>query len=118
VATAALPRTDCRKLTRLARKMSHTFYGHTPAGDTKTYADFLQQLAKRTPSGIRDDFGVLANTYTRIADALAQVYTDPAVRPTAAQRATLADVGKELDTSAVHRAAGNLNAWLQQSCGR
>ena len=98
--------------------MSHAFYGHTPAADTKAYADYLQQLATRTRNDIRVDFGTLGNTYTRIAAALAEVYTSPAVRPTAAQRTTLADLGKELDTSAVHQAASHLNTWLQQSCGR
>jgi hypothetical protein len=118
VKAPALPATECRRLATLAAKVGQAFTGRTPAADMRAYADFLQRLAKTAPTDIRGDFGVLADAYTEIADAVAAVYSSPRATPTPDQLKKLADVGKELNTGAIKRAADNVNAWLQQHCAR
>jgi hypothetical protein len=113
-----LPANECRRLTTLAAKMGQAFTGRTPAADTRAYADFLQQLAKTAPADIRDDFRVLADAYTKIADAVGAIFTKPGATPTPDQLKKLNDVGKDLNQGAITRAAGNVNAWLQQGCRR
>jgi hypothetical protein len=116
--TPRLPAVECQKLTRLASRMGQAFTGRTPAADSKAYADFLQQLAKTAPTDIRGDFRVLADAYTKIADAVAAVYNKPGATPTPDQLKKLENVGKELNQGEISRAATKVNAWLQQGCAR
>lgn len=98
--------------------MGQAFTGRTPAADTRAYAAVLQRLAKTAPTDVRADFGVLADAYTKIASAVAAVYTGPGATPTSDQLKKLAAVGNELNTGAVDHAASNVNVWLQQNCVR
>jgi len=118
VKAPSLPASECARLTVLAAKMGQAFNGSTPAADTRAYADYLQQLAKTAPTEIRGDFAVLADAYTKIADAVAAVYTKPGATPSADQLKKLTDVGRELNQGAIKRAADNINSWLQTGCSR
>jgi hypothetical protein len=98
--------------------MGQAFTSRTPASNTRAYALALQQLAKTAPTDIRDEFGVLADAYTKVADAVAAVYTGRKTAPTSDQLQQLANVGKELNTIAITGAANSVNAWLQKNCAR
>jgi len=113
-----LPASECHRLNVLAGKMGQAFNGRNPAADTKAYAAYLQQLAKTAPTDIRGDFGVLADAYTQVADAVAAVYSKPGATSDPDQLQKLTDVGRELNTAAIKDAADNVNAWLQTNCAR
>ena len=106
------------RLNVLAAKMGQAFTGRTPAADTKAYAEYLQQLAKTAPTDIRGDFGVLADAYTQVADAVAAFYSKSGAAADPDQLKKLTDVGRELNTAAMKDAADNVNAWLQTNCPR
>jgi hypothetical protein len=118
VKAPALPAAECRRLGVLAARMGQAFTGRTPAADTRAYASALQQLAKTAPTDMRDDIGVLADAYAKIASAVAVVYTGHRATPTPDQLKQLADVGKELNTGAIDQAATTVNVWLQRNCVR
>jgi hypothetical protein len=115
---SALPAAECRRLDTLAARMGQAFTGRTPAADTRAYAAALQRLAKTAPTDVRDDFGVLADAYSKIAGAVAAAYSGTRATPTSDQLKQLSDVGRELNTGAINRAASNVNVWLQQTCAR
>lgn len=118
VEATGLSAAKCRRLATLAAKMGQAFTSRTPASNTRAYAAALQQLAKSAPTEIRDDFGVLADAYTKVADAVAAVYTGRKTTPTTDQLQQLTKVGKELNTITIAGAANNVNAWLQKNCAR
>jgi hypothetical protein len=107
---------DCRKLSRLGRRMGQALLGHTPAADAKAYADFLHQLADRGPTEFRGDFAVMAEAYGKIANVLASVYPSRHAQPSDNQNTQLKDVAKAVNSNELTHAAGEINTWLAQAC--
>lgn len=104
---------NCKQLADLGSKFSQAMSG-TDTQDTKKVAQLLQEFASKTPSDIRPDFQVLADAYTKIADAIGNVKPGSVPDPTVL--AKLAKLSGEIDSAKLTTASEHISAWVQKSC--
>ena len=104
---------NCKQLADLGTKFSQAM-GGTDAQDTKKVAQLLQEFASKTPSDIRPDFQIVADAYSKIADAVGNI--TPGSVPDAATLAKLAKVATEINSAKLTKASENISAWAQKNC--
>ncbi len=104
---------NCKELADLGTKFSTAMTG-TAAQDTKKIAQLLEEFAAKTPSDIRPDFKVVADAYSKIADAVGNL--KPGSVPDAAALAKLQKMSGEIDSAKLTQASEHISAWVQKSC--
>ena len=104
---------NCKQLADLGTKFSQAM-GGTDAQDTKKVAQLLQDFAAKTPSEIRPDFQVVADAYSKIADAVGNLKAGSV--PDASTLAKLTKLATEIDSAKLTKASENISAWAQKNC--
>lgn len=105
---------NCKELADLGAKFSQAIGGSADSQDTKKVAQLLQEFAAKTPPDIRPDFKVVADAFSKIADA---VGNDTAgATPDATMLAKLQQLASEIDTAKLTQASQNISAWVQKNC--
>lgn len=105
---------NCKELADLGTKFSEAAGGSANSRDTKKVAQLLQEFAAKTPSDIRPDFKVVADAFSKIADAVGNV--TPGATPDATMIAKLQKLAAEIDTAKLTQASQNISAWVQKNC--
>ncbi len=104
----------CRDLLNLSQKFSSALTGAANGGNLKKQADLLQSFAKQVPSEIRDDFKVIADYFSKVADAVGNI--KPGQTPDADTLAKLQKLSTEIDQAKLTQASQHLQAWGQKNC--
>jgi hypothetical protein len=104
----------CKDLANLGQKYSEALSG---AGDTqnlKKTAEVVQEFADEAPSEIKDDFKVLADYLTKVADVVGNI--KPGQTPDASTLAKLQKLSTEIDAQKLQQAGTNITAWVSKNC--
>jgi hypothetical protein len=106
---------DCVELAQLGAKVSEALGG--TGADTEKTKEFLDEFADKAPDEISDDFQVIADAYSKIADAIADANVKPGETPDPEALAKLQSVATELDQTKLAEANTNITAWVSENCG-
>jgi len=106
---------DCLELAQLGAKVSQALSG--TGADTEKTKEFLNEFADKAPDEISDDFEVIADAYSKIADALGDVDVQAGETPDPEAIAKLQAVASELDQAELQEANTNITAWVTENCG-
>jgi hypothetical protein len=104
----------CKDLANLGQKYSEALSG---AGDTqnlKKTAEVVQKFADEAPSEIKDDFKVVADYLTKVADVVGNI--KPGQTPDAATLGKLQKLSTEVDAQKLTQAGNNITAWVSKNC--
>jgi hypothetical protein len=105
---------DCRSLVGLSEKFASAVGGSADNVDTKKVSQLLQQFAEKAPSEVRPDFKVLADDYSKIADAVGNLKTG--ATPDAATLGKLQKLATQIDSAKLAQASQHITAWLRKNC--
>jgi hypothetical protein len=106
---------DCLELAQLGVKVSEALSG--TGADTEKTKEFLDEFADKAPDEISDDFQVIADAYSKIADALGDANLQAGETPDPEALAKLQEVATSLDQQKLEEANTNITAWVQDNCG-
>jgi hypothetical protein len=106
---------ECVELAQLGAKVSEALSG--TGADTEKTKEFLNEFADKAPDEISDDFEVIADAYSKIADALGDVDVQAGETPDPEAIAKLQAVASELDQAELQEANTNITAWVTENCG-
>ena len=105
---------NCKEFTELGQKVSAALSGtDVDADETK---ELLNEFADEAPEEIRDDFGVIADAYSKIADALEDLQLDPGETPNAEDALKLQEIAGEIDQAELTEANTNITTWVSENC--
>ena len=80
----------------------------------KKQAELFKEFADKAPSDVRADFQVIADYFSKIADAIGNL--KPGQVPDSATIAKLQKLGTEIDQVKVTKASQNITAWAAKNC--
>ena len=106
---------NCKEFTELGQKVSAALGGggNVDADETK---ELLNEFADEAPEEIRDDFKVIADAYSKIADALEDLQLDPGETPNAEDALKLQEIAGEIDQAELTEANTNITTWVTENC--
>jgi hypothetical protein len=105
---------NCKELGDLGTQFSSALSGAADSGDLKKTAKLLQEFAAKTPSEIRAEFKVVADDFSKIAEAVGNVKTGTV--PDAATLSKLQKLSSEIDSAQLTQASQKISTWLQKNC--
>jgi hypothetical protein len=100
---------NCEEFAQIGAQVSSALTGTTDVNQIKSAFD---ELAAAAPDEIKDDFEVLADYMTSVADALGGVDVGAGEQPSPEALAKLA----QLDATAATAASTNIAAWVTDNC--
>jgi hypothetical protein len=109
---------ECRELVDAAADLSQSL-----GAGTGTSADFqdsqrvFQEFVDRAPEEIRADLQVLADAFTKYADALEGVDLQAGETPDAATLQKLQAAVASIDQAEVQAASERVDTWARENCG-
>lgn len=109
LATAA----NCKQLADLGAKFSDAVSGTDPQ-DTKKIAQLLKEFAAKTPTDIRPDFTLVADVYSKLADAIGNL--QPGSVPDPSILSKLQKLSTEVDAEKLATASQHISDWVRTNC--
>ena len=109
LATAA----NCKQLADLGAKFSDAVSGTDPQ-DTKKIAQLLKEFAAKTPTDIRPDFTLVADVYSKLADAIGNL--QPGSVPDPSILSKLQKLSNEVDAEKLATASQHISDWVRKNC--
>ena len=106
---------NCQEFAELGAKVSQAL-GGTEGVDADETKELLNEFADDAPEEIRDDFRVIADAYSKIADALADLDLDPGETPDPEDALKLQEIAGEIDQAALTEANTNITTWVNENC--
>ena len=106
---------NCQELGQLGAAVSSALSG--TGSDTEDTVEAFSQFADKAPEEIRDDFQVLADAYSKIAEALGDVNLAAGETPGPEALQKLQEVSSQINQAEVTEASNNITAWVQENCG-
>jgi len=106
---------NCRQLAGLGTQLSQAFSG-ADSNDLQEQAKFFKNFADRTPEDIRPDFELVADAFTKIADALKGMNLQNGQTPSADAIAKLQKLSGEIDQKKLLAAQQHITAWVSNNC--
>jgi hypothetical protein len=106
---------NCKEFTELGQKVSAAL-GGTEGADADETKELLNEFADDAPEEIRDDFRVIADAYSKIADALADLQLEPGETPDPEDALKLQEIAGEIDQAALTEANTNITTWVNENC--
>ena len=106
---------NCKEFTDLGAKVSAAL-GGTEGADAEETKALLNEFADEAPEEIRDDFRVIADAYSKIADALEDLDLGPGETPSAEDALKLQEIATEIDQAELTEANTNITTWVNENC--
>jgi hypothetical protein len=106
---------NCKEFTELGQKVSAALGGGEGA-DADATKKLLNEFAEEAPEEIRDDFRVIADAYSKIAEALEDANVAPGETPSAEDAAKLQEVAGQIDQAKLTEANTNITTWVTENC--
>ena len=106
---------ECRQLAELGAKLGEAISG-TNQSDIESQVGFFQEFADQAPEEIRSDFQVLADAYSKIAEAVADANLQSGEQPDPEALQKLQDATSSLDEERLAEASANVEKWVRENC--
>jgi hypothetical protein len=98
---------NCQHLMDLSNNLSAAFAGSQTDDQIQKEADALQEMADAAPDDIKDDFQVVADDFTLVAQYLNGKKPDAA---------TIAELQSKIDINRLSEAGSNIGTWAGENC--
>ena len=105
---------ECAEFAGLSAKLSQALGG--TSGDLESATGVFDELADQVPDEIRDDYEVLAENFSKLAEALKDVDLSAGATPSPEDLAKIQEVTQSLDSAEVQEASQNIEAWASENC--
>jgi hypothetical protein len=105
---------NCKSFADLGAAFSSALSG--AGGDPQKEAQVFQQFVDQAPSDIKADLQVIADDFSKIADALKGVDLSSGKTPDAAALAKIAALQGSLDQQKLATAEQHISAWATKNC--
>jgi len=99
---------------RVAPLTAYSLAGSSNGKELKKQAGLRKEFADKTPSDIRPDFQVVADYFSKIADAAGNLKAGQT--PDAATIAKLQTPSTEIDQAKLTQASQHISAWVTKNC--
>jgi ABC-type Fe3+-hydroxamate transport system substrate-binding protein len=103
----------CAQLAGLGSKLAASMSGQE--GDVQDVSKLFDEVADQVPDEIKADWQVLADNFSKIADALKGTDLSSGT-PNAETLAKLQKLASSLDSQKVQQAAAHIEAWAKKNC--
>ena len=105
---------DCAQFAGVSSKIAQSLSGQDANMEdaAKAFADIADQV----PDEIKDDYQVIAENFSKIAEALKGVDLTNGETPSPEALAKLQELSKSMDSAEVQQATQNIEAWVSQHC--
>jgi hypothetical protein len=109
---------DCKKLAEAGQQFAQSMSSATTDKEKLEQAKQLyQSFVDKAPSEIKPDLQVLADAYSKIADAIGKIDIKPGQTPDAATIQKIQEALASIDNAKVQAATQHLSAWVTSNCG-
>lgn len=116
---ALLGSEECASLVGLSSQIAQSMSGSGSTDESLEQSrQFFDELADRAPEEIRDDFAVMSEVWTKIAEAYADLDLQSGEVPSQETLQRLAAIGNELDQAELEEASTNIEAWVNENCSQ
>lgn len=106
---------ECAEFAGLGAKITQAMSGAGNEGLDEASALF-DELASQVPDEIQADFEVVAENFSKIAEAMKDVDLTSGATPSPEDLAKLQELTESLDSEEVRQASENIEAWAQENC--
>ena len=105
---------ECKQFAGISSKLAQSLSGQDANMEdaAKAFADIADQV----PDEIKDDYQVIAENFSKIAEALKGVDLTSGQTPSPEALAKLQELSKSMDSTEVQQASQNIEAWVQEHC--
>ncbi len=105
---------ECAQFAGVSTKIAESLSGQN--ANIEDAAKAFDEIASQVPDEIKDDYQVIAENFSKIAEALKGVDLTSGKAPSAEALAKLQEVSTSMDSAEVQQATKNIEAWVQQNC--
>jgi hypothetical protein len=105
---------ECAELAGLGARISQAVTGGNEG--LEEASELFDQLASRVPEEIRDDFEVIAENFSQVAEAVQELDLAPGETPGAEDLARLQELTESLSSPEVAAAGERIQAWTEENC--
>jgi hypothetical protein len=105
---------ECKEFAGISTKLAQSLSGQDANMEdaAKAFADIADQV----PDEIKDDYEVIAENFSKIAEALKDVDLTSGQTPSPEALAKLQELSATMDSAEVQQASQNIEAWVQEHC--
>jgi hypothetical protein len=105
---------QCAEFAGLGTRITQALSGGTQ--DLEEAADLFDELASKVPDEIKADFQVIAENFSKIAEAVQELDLSPGETPSTADLAKLQELTASLSSPEVAAAGERIQAWVAENC--
>jgi hypothetical protein len=105
---------DCAQFAGVSSKIAQSLSGQD--ANMEDAAKAFAEIADQVPDEIKDDYQVIAENFSKIAEALKGVDLTSGQTPSPEALAKLQELSKSMDSAEVQQATQNIEAWVSQHC--
>jgi hypothetical protein len=105
---------ECAQFAGISSKLAQSLSGQDANMEdaAKAFADIADQV----PDEIKDDYQVIAENFSKIAEALKGVDLTSGQTPSPEALAKLQELSKTMDSAEVQQASQHIEAWVSEHC--
>jgi hypothetical protein len=105
---------ECAQFAGISSKLAQSLGGQD--ANIEDAAKAFDDIADQVPDEIKDDYQVIAENFSKIAEALKGVDLTSGQTPSPEALAKLQELSKSMDSAEVQQASQHIEAWVQEHC--
>ena len=105
---------ECKQFAGISSKLAQSLSGQD--ANMEDAAKAFDDIAEQVPDEIKDDYQVIADNFSKIAEALKGVDLTSGQTPSPEALAKLQELSKSMDSAEVQQASQHIEAWVQKHC--
>ena len=105
---------ECAQFAGISSKIAQSLSGQD--ANMEDAAKAFDEIADQVPDEIKDDYQVIADNFSKIAEALKGVDLTSGQTPSPEALAKLQELSASMDSTEVQQASRHIEAWVQEHC--
>ncbi|MCZ7590277.1 MAG: hypothetical protein M5U27_15755 [Gaiella sp.] len=105
---------ECAQFAGIASRIAQSFSGQD--ANIEDAAKAFDEIADQVPDEIKDDYRVIAENFSKIAEAFEGTDLASGEAPSPEALAKLQELSSSMDSAEVQQATQNIEAWVEQNC--
>jgi hypothetical protein len=105
---------ECAQFAGISSKLAQSLSGQD--ANIEDAAKAFDEIADQVPDEIKDDYQVIADNFSKIAEALKGVDLTSGQAPSPEALAKLQELSASMDSTEVQQATQHIEAWVSQHC--
>jgi hypothetical protein len=105
---------ECAQFAGISSKLAQSLSGQD--ANIEDAAKAFDDIADKVPDEIKDDYRVIAENFSKIAEALKGVDLSSGQAPSPEALAKLQELSASMDSAEVQQASQHIEAWVQEHC--